>query len=223
MAGRVVVVTGTSTGVGKTVVTAALAAAAARRGERVIVVKPVQTGAVADSDAGEVHRLTGCAVEEWTALDEPLAPETAARRAGVRIPPVREYADRVRVHAQFHDLVLVEGAGGLLVRLDTDGGTLRDLAAELAATLPVHVVVVCAAGLGTLNHAELTVGSLRAAGLTDLSLVIGSWPADPGLAETCNRTDLPRVTDVPLAGVVPDGAGALDRAAFTAAAPGWLA
>ena len=53
-------------------------------------------------------------------------------------------------------------------------------------------------------------------------LVIGSWPDSPGLAETCNREDLPRVTGVPLLGAVPAGAGALGREEFTAAAGGWL-
>ena len=221
---RVVVVTGTSTGVGKTVATAALTARAVAAGETVVVVKPVQTGvADGDSDAGEVHRLTGCAVQELTALDEPLAPETAARRAGLRLPPVAEYADRVRVLSEFHDTVVVEGAGGLLVRLDTDGGTLLDLAAELAGTVTTEVVVVVGAGLGTLNHAELTVGALRGRGLEPAGLVIGSWPAEPGLAERCNVEDLPRVTGVPVIATLPAGAGALGREAFGTTSPGWFA
>ena len=86
MIGRVVVVTGTSTDVGKTIASAALAATA--RGS-VIVVKPVQTG-VGDGAAGDVdvvHALTGSSVQELFTLDEPLAPETAGRRAGVRLRP----------------------------------------------------------------------------------------------------------------------------------------
>ena len=220
---RIVVVTGTSTGVGKTVATAALALRAAESGS-VTVVKPVQTGIVdGDSDADEVHRLTGCAVQEFTALDEPLAPDTAARRQGVPIPPVAEYADRIRVLAEFHDTVLVEGAGGLLVRLDAEGGTLLDLAAELAGTLPVDVVVVAGPALGTLNHAELTVAALRARGLEPAGLVVGSWPAEPGLAERCNAEDLPRVTGVPVLATIPEGVGALDRDAFRAQSPAWFA
>ncbi len=233
--GRVVVVTGTSTGVGKTVVTAALAVIAAAQGS-VVVVKPVQTGigtAAApgdEADADAVHRLTGCAVQEHTALAEPLAPDTAARLRGVRIPRVAEHADRVRVLTGFEDTVVVEGAGGLLVRLDTEGGTLLDLAADLAdpprsagsPRLDVDVVVVVAAGLGTLNHTELTVRALRARGIEPAGLVIGSWPAEPDLAERCNRDDLARVSGVPLLGCVPAGAGALDRESFRAAAPGWL-
>ena len=227
MPGRVVVVTGTTTGVGKTVATAALALRAAASGT-VTVVKPVQTGIgpahpdeVADAD--EVHRLTGCAVQEFTCLEDPLAPDTAARLRGVRLPPVAEYADRVRVLAEFHDTVVVEGAGGLLVRLDTDGGTLLDLAAELAETLVVEVVVVAAAGLGTLNHAELTVGALRDRGLEPAGLVIGSWPTDPRLAERCNANNLPRVTGTPVIATIPAGSGSLSREEFVAASPGWFA
>ena len=215
----VLVVTGTSTGVGKTVATAALAVTASGS---VVVVKPVQTGAAGgDSDAREVARLTDVEVQEWTLLDEPLAPDTAARREGVEIPTVASYAERI--HALPHDTVLVEGAGGLLVRLDTEGGTVLDLATRLRdAGAPVEVVVVVAAGLGTLNHTELTVDALRTRGLTVRGLVVGAWPAEPGLAERCNLDDLPRVAGLPLLAVIPDGAGALDRARFQAAAPGWF-
>ena len=204
--------TGTSTGVGKTVATAALAAVA---DGSVVVVKPVQTGAVdGDSDAREVTRLTGVEAQEWTTLDEPLAPDTAARRQGVEIPTVASYAGRIAGLPQ--DTVVVEGAGGLLVRLDGEGGTLLDLASRLGA----EVVVVVAAGLGTLNHTELTVDALRAAGVVVRGLVIGAWPAEPGLAERTNLDDLRRIA--PLLAVIPDGAGSLDRAEFVAAAPGWF-
>jgi dethiobiotin synthetase len=213
----ITIVTGTSTGVGKTVATAALAATASGS---VLVVKPVQTGALdGDSDAREVARLTGVETEEWTSLEEPLAPDTAARRQGVEIPPVASYASRIDALTQ--DTVIVEGAGGLLVRLDTSGGTLLDLATLVDAATDVEVVVVVAAGLGTLNHTELTVDALRAHGLSVRGLVVGAWPAEPGLAEECNLEDLQRIA--PLLAVIPDGAGALDRAAFVAAAPGWFA
>jgi dethiobiotin synthetase len=85
------------------------------------------------------------------------------------------------------------------------------------------VVVVAAAGLGTLNHAELTVGALRGVGLEPAGLVIGSWPAEPGLAERCNADDLPRVTGVPLLATIPEGVGALDRDEFRVQSPTWFA
>ena len=211
----ITVVTGTSTGVGKTVATAALAVTT----PGALVVKPVQTGAAdGDSDAREVHRLTGAEVQEWTTLEEPLAPDTAARRQGVGIPTVSAYAERIL--ALPAEAVVVEGAGGLLVRLDAEGGTLLDLAALLSAATDVEVVVVVAAGLGTLNHTELTVDALHRRGLTVRGLVVGAWPDSPGLAELCNLDDLQRVA--PLLAVLPAGAGGLDRAAFVAAAPGWF-
>lgn len=224
---RVVVVTGTDTGVGKTIATAALASTAEGR---VVVVKPVQTGIPAGSDeeadAAAVARLTGCPTQELTRLDDPLAPDVAARRQGVTIPPVAVHAAYLRRLANDFDTILVEGAGGLLVRLDLDGGTLLDLAVALRDTMPeaqVEVVVVARAGLGTLNHSELTVAALRARGIEPAGIVIGSWPRDPDLAEQTNRDELPRVTGVPLLGAIPEGAGTRDRLSFQLAAPGWLA
>ena len=79
-----------------------------------------------------------------------------------------------------------------------------------------------AAGLGTLNHTELTVGALRARGLEPSGLVVGSWPAEPDLAERCNLEDLPRVTGVPLLAVIPAGAGSMPREEFVAAARRWF-
>lgn len=221
MTGRIVVVTGTDTGVGKTIATAALAVRAADLGS-VLVVKPVQTGMgheyAETPDVEVIHSLTGCEVLEVTRMDEPLAPDTAARIGATRIPPISEYADLVRGLAERYDCVLVEGAGGLLVRLDTDDGTLLDLAVELGA----EVVVVVSAGLGTLNHTELTVGALRARGIEPTGLVIGAWPEEPGLAETCNRVDLPRVTGLPVVAVLPAGAASLDRTSFVQRVPTWF-
>lgn len=225
MTGRVVVVTGTGTDVGKTVVTAALAASCAASGRRVAVVKPAQTGVGAGEPGDlDVVRALGGAVTllEPVRLPEPLAPDTAARRAGIPLPAVTDTADRVVQLAAGHDIVLVEGAGGLLVRLDADGGGIVDLAlAVRRAEVAVAVVVVVAAGLGTLNHTELTVQALRARDLEPAGLVIGAWPAEPGLAERCNLEDLPRI-GVPLLGMVPEGAGRLPPQVFRSAAPSWI-
>ncbi len=219
MTARIVVVTGTDTGVGKTIVTAALAVHLGRP----LVVKPAQTGVDGDEerDVDVVARLSGAPVAELTSLADPLAPDTAARLRRVEIPLVADHAERISQLASGHETVIIEGAGGLLVRLDTEGGTLLDLAATLHATHAVEVYVVARAGLGTLNHTELTVQALRARGIEPAGLAIGAWPAEPGLAERLNRDELPRVTGVPVRWVVPDGAGALDPDAFRAAVPTW--
>ncbi|KAA9162575.1 dethiobiotin synthase [Amycolatopsis acidicola] len=212
----IIIVTGTDTGVGKTVTTAALAI---RCGAGTIVVKPAQTGVGPDEpDIAVVRRLAGCEVAEFTRLEDPLAPDTAARLRGVDIPPIREYAERIRELAT-HRTVLVEGAGGLLTRLDTDGGTLLDLAAELA---PVQVYIVTRVGLGTLNHTELTVNALRARGLEPVGLVLGCVPGSLDLAEERNLTELPRVTGVPVAAAIPEGAGLLAPEQFRARTEAWF-
>ncbi|WP_432136900.1 MULTISPECIES: dethiobiotin synthase [unclassified Streptomyces] len=218
----ILIVTGTGTEVGKTVTTAAVAAAALGAGRSVAVLKAAQTGVRPDErgDADEVARLAGpVTTAELARYPEPLAPATAARRAG--LAPVRpaEVAEAAQKLAAEHDLVLVEGAGGLLVRFDEAGGTLADAARLLRAP----VLVVAAAGLGTLNTTELTARELRLRGLELLGVVIGSWPDAPDLAMRCNVTDLPEVSGAPLLGALPAGAGSLPPAGFRAAAPGWLA
>lgn len=217
----ILVITGTSTDVGKTVVTAALAAGAARAGLSVAVCKPAQTGVLPGEagDLADIERLTGISsVLELARYPEPLAPDTAARRSGLPMLTRRQVVDAVRELASRHDVTLVEGAGGVLVRLGTDGFTLLDIAQELNAP----VVVVTAAGLGTLNHSELTVRALTAAGVECAGMVIGSWPREPDLAELCNVEDLPAVTGVALVGRVPAGSGGLAPTGFCDAAPGWF-
>ncbi len=218
----VMVITGTGTEVGKTVVTAAVAAAALAAGRSVAVLKAAQTGVRPDEpgDAEEVTRLAGpVTTAELARYPDPLAPATAARRAGRAPVRPHEVAERAAKLAAEHDLVLVEGAGGLLVRFDPAGGTLADAAALLSAP----VLVVAPAGLGTLNATELTVRELRGRGLVVAGVVIGSWPGEPDLAARCNLLDLPDVTGAPLLGAVPAGAGALDPAGFRTSARHWLA
>jgi dethiobiotin synthetase len=218
----VLVITGTGTEVGKTITTAAVAAAAVAAGRSVAVLKAAQTGVRPDErgDADEVARLAGAVTAtELARYPEPLAPATAARRAGMTPVRPQDVAETAAKLAAEHDLVLVEGAGGLLVRFDEAGGTLADAAQLLRAP----VLVVATAGLGTLNTTELTARELRGRGLELLGVVIGGWPDSPDLAMRCNITDLPDVAGAPLLGVLPVGVGSLAPADFRAAAPGWLA
>ncbi|MFP3463782.1 dethiobiotin synthase [Arthrobacter globiformis] len=214
----VVLVTGTDTGVGKTITTAALAAALNGRGRSVAVYKPCQSGAAdGDSDAAEIARLTGVPAEAGVVLQEPMAPVAAAAIDGTPLPAVASHADRIRELAAAHDHVLVEGAGGLLVELDTNGGTLADLGSLLAAAF----VVVARPGLGTLNHTALTLEALAVRGLHVLGVVLGSWPARPDAVHHSNRQVLGSLS-VPVIGALPERASELSPADFRACAAAWL-
>jgi dethiobiotin synthetase len=218
----VLVITGTDTGVGKTVATAALACQARLAGIDVAVCKPVQTGiADGDDDLADVARLSGVSALYGTwRYPEPLAPIAAAHRAGMALPSRAELVASVReVDAK---LTLVEGAGGLLVELGTDGVTLRDVALDLAAP----VLVVVAPGLGTLNHTALTLEALASHNVWCAGLVIGEWPRQPGPAEAGNRDALSAMA--PLRAVLPAGAGSLSADEFEAMSvsafePDWVA
>jgi dethiobiotin synthetase len=205
----VLVVTGTDTGVGKTVATAALACHARLAGIDVAVCKPVQTGSPRDDDLADVRRLSGVTElrGSWR-YPEPLAPSAAARRAGMALPTRDEVVASVRDVDAPKRLTLVEGAGGLLVELGGDGVTLRDVALDLAAP----VLVVVAAWLGTLNHTALTLEALAAQRIPCAGLVIGAWPPDPGPAEEGNRKALAELA--PLRAVLPAGVGMLTSAEF---------
>jgi dethiobiotin synthetase len=209
----VLVVTGTGTGVGKTVVTAAVAALARAAGSSVAVVKPAQTGARPGEpgDVDDVRRLTGLPdVVELARYPDPVAPATAARLSGLPAVDLRAAAQTVAALAQTRDLVIVEGAGGLLVRFDSAGATLADLAGWLRAP----VLVVTRADLGTLNHTALTIEALTTRGLTLAGVVIGEWPAEPDLACRTNLPDLSDLTGAPVSGALAAGAGTLSPDAF---------
>lgn len=211
----VVIVTGTGTGVGKTIATAALACHAHRTGIDVAVCKPVQTGltddGVGDDDLAEIGRLSGVTdLVPVARYPEPLAPAAAAALAGRALPSAKEILEVVRTVDAPGRLVLVEGAGGLLVEIAGDGVTLRDLAADL----PAPALVVCQAGLGTLNHTALTLEALEREGVSCAGLVIGAWPQHPGAAEDYNRGALERLA--PVRAVLPAEAAAMTPEDFAA-------
>jgi dethiobiotin synthetase len=177
-------VTGTDTGVGKTLVAALLCRA--RPGTT--YVKPAQTGLGADTaDIETVAKLSGVPARQGPGMHAALAPAVAAALEGVTV-------ERAHLLHPFHGLddVVGEGAGGLLVELGTDGTTLADLAADL--DLPL--VVVARPGLGTLNHTRLTCEAAWARGLRVAGIVVNGYPADPGEAERTNLDELARIAPV---------------------------
>lgn len=205
-------ITGTDTGVGKTVVTAALAGALRRRGLDVGVMKPVQTGAVETAGgrvAPDARFLTAAAGIEDPAelvcpvlLREPLAPSVAAEREGSEVS-LQAVLDAFTALQARHRWVLVEGAGGIAVPIR--GGYLM---ADLARGLGLPVLIVARPSLGTINHTLLTVSFARAAGLQVLGVVIGNHPPPErrSLAETTSPDVIAALAQVPVLGFVPEDA-----------------
>ncbi|HCT78782.1 MAG TPA: dethiobiotin synthase [Micromonosporaceae bacterium] len=206
-----VLVTGTDTGVGKTIVTAAIAAAATIAGLRVAVIKPAQTGD--DSDEKVVRQLAAPSLLTTLVFyPDPLAPLAAARVSGREPLDIGAVTEAATKASEAHDLVLIEGAGGLLVPMGPKW-TMADLAAELQAP----AIVVTRPALGTLNHTALTLEALQRRDIPSY-LVLGSWPAEPELVHYTNLADFP----VELHGKLPEGAGEMEPGAFRQNAPGWL-
>lgn len=213
----VLLVTGTGTGVGKTVVTAAVAALAVAHGQRVTVLKPAQTGVPdgAPGDLADVARLVPLVQPvELVRYPDPLSPAAAARASGREPLDPARCAQAVLDAQTASDLVLVEGAGGLLVRYDEDGFTM----AELARTLRLPVLVVTEPGLGTLNATALTLEVMASRGLELTGLVVGAWPGEPDLAMRSNVADLEMLAARPLLGALAADLGAAGPVAFEQAA-----
>jgi dethiobiotin synthetase len=192
---RGVFVTGTDTGVGKSVVAAAICAALAARGERVAAFKPVVSGLDdAPGDFGHDHELLASVASAGQSAEDvapwrfgpPLSPHLAAELAGERIEPAQLVAA-----ARAHELLVCEGVGGLLVPI-TPGYLVRDLAIDLELPL----VVAARTGLGTINHTLLTVEAARTAGLKVAGVVMTPWPSEPTEMERSNRATIERLADV---------------------------
>lgn len=182
-------ITGTDTGVGKTVVAAALLARFRERGLRVAGMKPVETGVAAGDPESDAARLRAAAggTDRFTdvcplVLPEPLAPWVTARRAGVDVDLDRLDAAFQRL-SERRDVVVVEGAGGLLVPLS------RDVTfADLFHRWNLDVVVVAANRLGAINHTLLTVRAALGANLRVRGVVLNDVaPQTSGTAEASNR------------------------------------
>ena len=211
-------ISGTDTGVGKTIVAAGIAASATAAGQRVGVIKPAESGVAPDSgmesDIEVVVRLAAPAgARTLASYPDALSPLAAAEEACAVPLAIGDVIEAVRLALAQYDLVLVEGAGGLLVPMGEGGWTF----AELAVALRCPVVVVCRADLGTLNHTALTLEALDHRGVPAW-IVVGAWPAEPELVHWRNLTDLPG----DLVGVLPAGAGSLAPQRFRESAPSWF-
>lgn len=199
-------VTGTDTGAGKSVLSAALLAAMADAGERVIAHKPVVTGT--DEPPGiwppDDHLLASAAgmdPEQVAPLryGPPVSPHLAARLAGRPIDPA-QLLDRAQAAARA-GTVVIEGVGGIMVPL-TEDYTVADLAHQLS--LPV--LVAAKPDLGTINHTLLTLRAARASGLSVAAVILTPWPTEPTTLQRSNRETIASMGAVEVQ-VLPELAG----------------
>jgi dethiobiotin synthetase len=197
-------VTGTDTGVGKTILSGALLAAIAAEGEQVWAHKPAVTGLEelsAEGDPGDTwpadHELLAAAASMSPEEVAPLrygpavSPQLAAELAGEPLDPKRLLASAALAAgngAGATGTVIVEGVGGLLTPL-AESFTVCDL----AAALRLPVLIAARPGLGTINHTLLTLQAARAAGLTVRAVVLTPWPKQPSRLESSNREQITRL------------------------------
>jgi dethiobiotin synthetase len=202
-----VFITGTDTGIGKTVVAATLARVLTLRGVTVGVIKPVTSGCpevdgVRISEDADLLRWAACetAPAEDSApylLSAPFAPSVAATREGVRIDfdHIRDACTRL---ATSHDFIIAEGAGGLMVPLA--GGL---MVADLILHLKLPALVVTRPNLGTLNHTILTIFAAKQLGIDVRGFILNNYPENPSGAEEYAPHLLDSLSGVPLLGIVP--------------------
>ena len=196
-------ITGTDTGVGKTLISCALLHAFAAQGQRVVGMKPVAVGCDDDGHNQDVEQLRAASnilmsygqINPYNFLDS-IAPHIAAQNAGVRI-------DFARILTSYHelasqaDVVIIEGAGGFRVPLNNNQDT-----ADLVLQLGLPVILVVGIRLGCLNHALLTVSAIEACGLKCAGWVANVIDAEM-LAGQDNIIALQQRLTAPLLGVVP--------------------
>jgi dethiobiotin synthetase len=218
-------VTGTDTGAGKTVVSAALCAAIAAAGKRVAAFKPVVTGtgevvAGWPADHELLAAVTGSRPHDvCTATFAPaVSPHLAAELAGTRIE-LDALVVAAHAAAAGADVLVVEGVGGLLVPLSREHDV-RDLAVALGLPL----VVAARPGLGTINHSLLTLEAARAVGLQVRAVVLTPWPDEPTVMQRSNRETIERLgaIEVRTLPAVACGVEQLARAGASLPWAGWL-
>lgn len=223
---RGVFVTGTDTEVGKTVLAAAICAAAVDSGLTVAAFKPAVTGLGEPAgDWPHDHELLATVANAGQTADEiapyrfdpAVSPHLAADMAGETIEPERLVA-HAREQAARADVLVCEGVGGLLVPLAGDY-LVRDLAGELS--LPV--VVAARRGLGTISHSLLTVEAARAVALRVQAVVLTPWPSEPTAIERSNMETIARFADLPTLGLPRTNPGHLAEAGAALPVSDWLA
>ena len=202
-------ISGTDTGIGKTLIAGAIAAHLRRQGIRVGVLKPAASGCAHRREglvSEDAEFLAHCA-DAPHPLDliapqrfaEPLAPAIAAERMRTTLDwdAIQRSIDFI---ARDSDVVIIEGVGGIMVPMDAKHTML-----DVALWLKLPAVVVARPNLGTINHTLLTVNALRDADVKVAGVVVNRYPAEmPGVAEETNPGAIEKWGKVPVLCIVPD-------------------
>jgi dethiobiotin synthetase len=200
-------ITGTDTDIGKTIVTTLLAAYFQKQGKHVIPYKPIQSGAIEDGGKLvapdiQIYQLAFPKLNEEEAntylLKMPSSPHLASREDGVNILSSK-IIQHFRLLEQKYDMVLVEGAGGLIVPLHDNGYCMIDLIKALS----IPVVLVARAGLGTINHTVLSVMAMRNAGIPIAGIILNQVTDGDSSIEQDNKRMIEHLTNVPIIGMIP--------------------
>ena len=201
--GKTIFVTGTDTGIGKTIITACLAAALLRKGKKVAVYKPVQCGnllkgSIKSPDLALVRDLSGisedCLFNDYSfkfASSPHLAAELENKKVNADV--IKNHCNKL---SKGFDYVLMEGAGGLLVPLTRDYTVL-----DLIKNLSVPALVVSRAGLGTINHTSLTINALKSGNIKTIGIIMNYFKG--GKIEDDNKKIIEHLNGVPIIGTVP--------------------
>lgn len=220
---RGVFVTGTDTEVGKTIVAAAITAAAVERGMRTAAFKPVVTGLDEPvADWPRDHELLASVANAGQSAEE-VSPHRFGPAVSPHLADIDGEVDpdalveAARREAEKADALVVEGVGGLLVPLAKEY-LVRDFAGELS--LPV--VIAARPGLGTINHCLLTIEAARAVALRIQAVVLTPWPDDPEPIHRSNMETIERFGEVPVIGLPHTDPAGLAAAASALPVADWL-
>lgn len=200
-------ITGTDTGIGKTLISGTLALSLRKRGMNIGVMKPAESGCkrvegkLIPSDALFLKELSGSnddidLINPYR-LEHPLAPGTAAEMEGVKIEMERITEAYIRLES-IHELMLVEGSGGLFVPLNDS-----TLISDLIKALNLPAIVIARSSLGTINHTLLTLKTAEASSIEVLGVIINHISPHIGLAEETCASTIKKFTSIPILGSFP--------------------
>jgi len=196
-------ITGTGTGVGKSVVAASIVAALAAQGHKVAAFKPAVSGLDEPTPGWPMDHELLAQATGWQSPDAvtphtfgpAVSPHLAAEEAGVEIR-LQPLVDAFTHQANQADVIVAEGVGGLMVPLASDPPL--DVL-DFARAIELPVVVATHPGLGTISDTRLTVDRLKSEGLTVAAVVISGWPDEPNAMERSNLDTLARLSGVEVA------------------------